>query len=174
MTFILKAKHWQIFPFVALFFFVMLLFPIVFIFNLSIAVILIGITLWLLCYVGYLLLVGLATFKVTKQKKGLDYAFFLVGTIYSLLYSILFGLVLSGLTVDLGLRIDFTIILPFHLLAMAANFNALRFSAKTLVFAEKQAKPLISEYILEFILFWFIPIGIWFLQPRLNKLGAAA
>ncbi len=44
------------------------------------------------------------------------------------------------------------------------------FTAKVIVSAERQAKAKFTDYIAEFFLIWLIPIGIWFLQPRINKI----
>jgi hypothetical protein len=37
---------------------------------------------------------------------------------------------------------------------------------------ELQREALAGDYIVDFILFWFFIVGIWFLQPRINKIFA--
>jgi len=47
---------------------------------------------------------------------------------------------------------------------------------KTLNSAEMQKEAHFSDYIGDFFLLWVFPIGVWFIQPRINSLvnGAAA
>jgi len=65
----------------------------------------------------------------------------------------------------------FLIILPLHLLAMFSGIYMLYFSAKTIRSAELKRRASISDYIGEFFLIWFYPIGIWFIQPRINRIA---
>jgi hypothetical protein len=64
------------------------------------------------------------------------------------------------------------VILPFHLLAMYCMFYDLAFVAKTLRMAESQTAASFYDYSGQFFLLWFFPIGIWVLQPRINRLAA--
>lgn len=48
------------------------------------------------------------------------------------------------------------------------------FPARALKSIEKGKKADISEYIGDFFLIIFLPIGIWFLQPRMNKVAEAS
>ena len=61
----------------------------------------------------------------------------------------------------------------FHLSSMAGLFYCLYFTAKALKTVEKNAPVHVSEYVGEFFLLWFYPVGIWMLQPRVNHLFAA-
>jgi hypothetical protein len=61
-------------------------------------------------------------------------------------------------------------LLPLDLICYA---YLVRFPSKTLVIAEEQKLAPFSQYKNEFILAFFYPIGIWFLQPRINDLYAA-
>jgi len=63
-----------------------------------------------------------------------------------------------------------TIMIPLHLFSMFCMFFLIYFSARTLRTAELDRKAGVNDYIGEFFLFWFFPIGIWFIQPRINKL----
>ena len=64
-------------------------------------------------------------------------------------------------------------IVVMHLLATAANFYILGFTAKSLVLAQKQSAVSFFDYAGAFFLMWFFPVGVWFVQPRVNKLGSA-
>lgn len=61
-------------------------------------------------------------------------------------------------------------IVPLHLLAMAAIFYSLGFTAKQLIKLEQQKDVSFVDYSGPFFLLWFFPIGVWFLQPKVNRL----
>jgi len=42
--------------------------------------------------------------------------------------------------------------------------------AKTVKSGELNRRARFSDYIGEFFLLWFWPLGIWFIQPKVNKL----
>jgi hypothetical protein len=64
----------------------------------------------------------------------------------------------------------FFLIVPLHLLSMVCIFYTLYFNAKALKAVEAQREIQFSEYLGEIFMFWFFPIGIWVIQPRLNKI----
>lgn len=66
----------------------------------------------------------------------------------------------------------FLLIIPLHLFSMFCIFYCLYFVAKSLKAVELQRKVSSGDYIGEFFIIWFFPIGIWFIQPRVNKLFA--
>jgi hypothetical protein len=61
-------------------------------------------------------------------------------------------------------------IIPLHLFSTFCMFYNLYFVAKTLKTVELQREAYFSDFVLEFFLVWFFPIGVWILQPRVNKL----
>lgn len=61
-------------------------------------------------------------------------------------------------------------LIPLHLLSMLGIFYGLLFTAKSLVTLHRSENVGFFEYSGAFFLFWFFPIGIWFLQPRVNQL----
>ena len=63
------------------------------------------------------------------------------------------------------------LIFPLHLVAMFGMFYALIFCAKSLVMAERQQRVSFGDYVLPLFLIWFYPVGVWFIQPRLNSIG---
>ena len=64
----------------------------------------------------------------------------------------------------------FFLILPMHLFSMFCIFYCIYFVSKTIRTAELQRNVTFSDYAGEFFLIWFYPIGIWVLQPRINRL----
>jgi hypothetical protein len=65
-------------------------------------------------------------------------------------------------------------IVPIHLFSMFCIFYCIWFVAKSLKAVELQRRVSFSDYIGEFFLFWFFVVGVWLLQPRINKMFANA
>lgn len=84
--------------------------------------------------------------------------------IYALLYMGYFGIVFGSLTMP-----QVYIFIP-HLLAMAAIFYSLGFTAKQLTKLEQGKNVSFFSYSGPFFLFWFFPLGVWFVQPKVNEL----
>jgi hypothetical protein len=67
----------------------------------------------------------------------------------------------------------FALIIPVHLFSMFCLFYCLYFIAKALKTVEWQKPVTFGDYAGEFFLLWFFPVGVWILQPRINRLFAA-
>ncbi|MBS4064089.1 MAG: hypothetical protein KGZ74_05990 [Chitinophagaceae bacterium] len=63
-----------------------------------------------------------------------------------------------------------SIIVPMHLLSTICTFYCLYFISKTLKIVELRRSVTFNDYVGEFFLLWFFPIGIWFIQPRINRI----
>jgi len=63
-------------------------------------------------------------------------------------------------------------VFPLHLLAMFCLVYSLYFVSKSLVSAERGEPVSFSNYAGALFLIWFFPIGIWIVQPRVNRLYA--
>jgi hypothetical protein len=63
--------------------------------------------------------------------------------------------------------------MPLHLSAMGATCYSMIYAAKTLKSAELKRTATVSDYLGDFFLIWFFPIGIWILQSRIHKLVQA-
>lgn len=85
--------------------------------------------------------------------------------VYALLNNLEF---LASASYSLGI---IGIIFPAHLFSMFCVFYGMYFAAKTIKTAELQEKPSKESYIGEFFLIWFYPIGVWLLQPKINKIN---
>lgn len=64
----------------------------------------------------------------------------------------------------------FLVIIPLHLFSIFCIFYCMYFIAKALKSLELQRTKSFSDFALEFVLIWMFPIGIWIIQPRLNKI----
>ncbi|WP_339865898.1 hypothetical protein [uncultured Algoriphagus sp.] len=69
---------------------------------------------------------------------------------------------------QLGLVLS--IIIPLHLFSMFCIFYSLYFVTKTFKTVELQREVDFSDFAGEFFMIWFYPIGIWMVQPRINKM----
>ena len=59
-------------------------------------------------------------------------------------------------------------IIPIHLIAFVFVLTCLAANAKLIVNAETQKENSFIDSLGTFLLLWFYPIGIWFVQPRIN------
>lgn len=66
------------------------------------------------------------------------------------------------------------IILALHLFVMFCIMYSMYFTAKTIKLAQLKREVTFGDFVGEFFLFWCVPVGIWFLQPQINKLVAEA
>jgi hypothetical protein len=64
----------------------------------------------------------------------------------------------------------FGIMVPLHLFTMLCIFYSFYFIAKCLKAVELQRNVAFSDFVAEFFLLWFYFVGVWIIQPRINKL----
>ena len=95
---------------------------------------------------------------------------FKVATIYPAFYAILFELLFFTQINNPSLNWIPLLICPFHLLALFSILYSFYFISKNLVLAEKDAKVKMEEIIGPFLALLFFPVGVWFIQPRINIL----
>ena len=62
------------------------------------------------------------------------------------------------------------IILPLHIFSLFCIFYSLYFVAKTIKTVELQREVKFPDFAGEFFMIWFYPIGIWIVQPKINKM----
>ncbi|MGH1363194.1 MAG: hypothetical protein ACRBF0_06525 [Calditrichia bacterium] len=68
------------------------------------------------------------------------------------------------------LKIAFTFISTFHIISIICIIFCFYFAAKTIKLAELQRDVTFGDFVGEFFMIWFFYIGVWVLQPKLNKL----
>ena len=102
---------------------------------------------------------------------------FFFPVIYAVLLSIIILIAMPGIldgSSDFQYGIPgavFTIVFVLHLFAMYCIFYCMYFLAKALITVETQNKNIeTGNYIGYFFAFWFLPIGIWFIQPKVREL----
>jgi hypothetical protein len=96
--------------------------------------------------------------------------FLLIPSIYILLLSIFLRPYFQT-TDDSANDGAMALLVPVHLFAMFCIFYCMYFNAKALKAVEWQRNVTFSDFAGEFFLIWFFPIGIWIIQPRLNKIA---
>lgn len=64
----------------------------------------------------------------------------------------------------------FPYLLPFHFFVIFCMLYTLYFAAKTIKTVELQREVRFGDFTGEFFLIWFYFIGVWILQPKVNKM----
>ena len=120
-------------------------------------------------YFSWSLLVGHGLYQLSPKKVDLNYNLFIFnGFVWITAYVIVMtisdgqGMTFNGLAVLPGFYVCYAIL------------HYLMFPARILKSIEKDGKADIGECIGDFFLILILPIGIWFLQPRINKVTADA
>jgi hypothetical protein len=107
-----------------------------------------------------------ATMNLTKFK-----TFLFIPVVYMLFLSVfMFGMFSNISAGGQPNPAIFALIVPLHLFSMFCIFYCLYFNAKALKTAEWQRPVTFSDFAGEFFLIWLFPIGVWIIQPRINKL----
>lgn len=109
------------------------------------------------------------TMKVKKFK-----FFFFFPIVYILIFLsfffFMFGSAMTGTEPDGFMIYGFFIIFPVHLFAMFCMFYTIYFAAKTIKTIEIMMPAKFGDFAGEFFMLWFYPIGVWIIQPRVNKI----
>ncbi|MFK8009771.1 MAG: hypothetical protein AB8H03_25680 [Saprospiraceae bacterium] len=96
--------------------------------------------------------------------------FFFIPLIYISLISVLIFSMMAMILGVFASTSSIFLILIIHLFSMFCIFYVLYFVAKTYKTVELQREVNFSDFIGEFFMLWFFPIGVWFLQPKINKM----
>jgi hypothetical protein len=119
----------------------------------------------MLCVLGWEWSLGSFLSRATHPLLSMKTRFFHFAVAYPAVYCIFFlAFFMSPDTRFFG------IIIPFHLFAMYCLFYVLYFVSKSLVLAETSKPVSFYDYAGPFFLIWVFPVGIWIIQPRINRL----
>jgi hypothetical protein len=177
----LTATHWQLFS-------VLVIFPIVFqIFFLAITfivsppvIIYLSISIFLFVYLflvlAWFFTLGTSLHSKLPQEANMNLVRFKIFLFIPVAYVLLIVLFAAQQSMPNNLNPHmpigtFAVFVPLHLFSIFCMLYCLYFISKALKIVELQ-KPVTSfnDFAGEFFLLWFFPIGIWYLQPRINKL----
>jgi hypothetical protein len=125
--------------------------------------------LFMFCFLFWFWAMGTFLDSILQPGQRLGMRIFRLALIYPAVYLPIFMAFFLSLSVNPWL---FAVIFPLHVLAMSSMFYLLYFVSKSLVLAEKGKASSFYDYAGPFFLLWFFPIGIWFTQPRINRLYA--
>lgn len=121
---------------------------------------------------GWIYVLGINLFKKMPSSLSSGLTKFRIAicipAMYILLISIFMSLTLP--TANPPQLSILALIIPLHLISMACILYCLYFVAKALKTAEWQQPVSFSDYLGEFFLLGFFPVGVWLIQPRINKL----
>jgi hypothetical protein len=182
----LRAKHWHIFTitFALPFILQMLLVPLVIVGDnpmivlrvmpVTMAILIVGFFGWI-----WSIGTGLQSKVPADAKMNVNRfrLFFFIPLVYLVLFLLFIafgtqGLIESGQEPDPGrIALIIGIILPIHFFVVFCMFYCLYFVSKTYKTVELQREVSFSDFAGEFFLFWFYPIGVWILQPKINKMS---
>ncbi|AUC81381.1 hypothetical protein [Lacinutrix sp. Bg11-31] len=161
MNWILKAKHWQIF---------LLLFPFIILTSIDFQgdlgnlywINLIGFSAILI----WLFLLTKELIKMVPKQYGLKINLYYINAI---LFSVVY---FSAMYLNDGNDVNFSgIYALFGFYLFYAFLQSFGFAGRIIKSMELNRKSKKRESIGYFFLFVFLPIGIWFLQPKINKLN---
>lgn len=186
MEWFLKARHWQIFLFIFIIPLGLLISGLVltkYYFNPGILFFLYPLSIVFGQVTTYLWMWMVGS-TLHKKNPGLRKPDIFIFRLFILVPLILAALVLAfwlyGATVfSLGsfsiadiLYASLMVILPLQFLVIISMFYCFLFVAKIIKMVDESRVVVFDEYFTEFIFVIFLPLGIWFLQPRVNKLNA--
>ena len=176
MKFFLTLKHWQFFVFACVLPFFIDLTSFI---NYSIGAIYVFplmMILFVFFFFGWFYAVGTNLYPKLPAKAKMSLTRFKIFLFFPVFYILAISVFLvvsmipystSGGPIEPWI---FLLILPLHLFSMFCIFYCLYFIAKALKSVETQVSATFSDYLGDFFLIWFFPIGIWVIQPRINKL----
>ncbi|MBB4035222.1 hypothetical protein GGR21_001111 [Dysgonomonas hofstadii] len=192
MKFLLKIKHWQLFCMLYIMPFIIYICLIVYsvianintdaIFITIPVIFLVYFILYILFYFGWYYALGTNLYKKLPENVNMSIhkfkIFLFIPTIYISSIFILLSIMFYNINniqemneMMLGIfPIIFLIVLPLHLFSMFCVFYCMYFISKALKSIEINNTAITEDYIGYFLMFWFIIIGIWFIQPKINRI----
>lgn len=186
MNIFLKAKHWQLFlfnfaiPFVLYFVAIIIMIGIAvtqninspeFGFRMIPFFILIGLISAAVRYL-WTWSAGIQLNKRLPRELQMNSIFFKICFFYPFVYfpTILLVIMIMIHPGSDFLHFAFILFVPFHLFAIFCSFYCMYFVARVIKTTEYQRYTTVSDYIAEIFMIWFYFVGIWFLQPKINKM----
>lgn len=127
-------------------------------------------------FLSWLWGIGAGLQHMIPKNLRLPTTLFRIAVLIPVIYLITMGIIAGSMmspnkeNLVLGHAGLFILLILFHLAAVFGMFYAIYFAAKTLRTTELQRPVTILDFAGDFFFIWFYPIGIWIIQPRLNKL----
>lgn len=173
-SFLLRAKHWQLFLSLAA--------PLVTMQILGLSFMSISVSSWhelaardyivmaiweltALCVLAWLGSIGLFLRSIERPELRMRARFFCISIAMATLY---FVIVIPSQVCKASVLA--TVAVPLGPLWLVGMLYIIYFVSKNLVMAERGSPVSFDQYIGWFFLLWFFPIGIWIIQPKVNRL----
>lgn len=162
MNFLLTLKHWQLFL-------AIIIFPVIFPWDIITHEIDLGSFAFAFLAVAWFYTITTHFHKKLPADVTMDLTRYKIFTIVPFVYIMM--LFISTPTMSINSDSDaFIWVLPIHLFSVYCIFYCLYFTAKTIKSVELQRPVVFGDFAGEFFLLWFFPIGIWIIQPKINRL----
>jgi cation transport ATPase len=110
---------------------------------------------------------GTVKMTLTKFKWFLFISFAGMSLLYLFSYSVYFKLISNEIVLNFGIT---AAIITLYLFSLFCFFYCIYFIAKSFQAVELQQPVTFSDYLWMFFLIVFFPIGVWLIQPRINKI----
>lgn len=178
----LKAKHWQLFILMVGVPFLFQIVTIVYVIItdnplFALSTFPIFMLLFMGIFFGWFWSIGVGLHKFLPEHHNLKLnkfkIFFFIPLVYIIFLMVgmmYFGVFNDFLPPEDKILISLVFIVPLHLFSMFCLLYMLYFCAKTIKSVEMNREVNFSDYAGEFFLLWFYIIGVWILQPKINKI----
>ena len=123
--------------------------------------------LFMFCFVAWFWSMGSFLNSIGEPTFRLRVGFFRFALLYPTVYMFIFFALFSS-----SRPAVLAFLLPLHFFAMFCLFYDLYFVSKSLALVETGKLVSFSDYAGSFFLLWIFPLGVWFIQPRINRLYA--
>lgn len=123
--------------------------------------------LYMACFMAWFWAIGTFSGDAAKAELKMDRTFFRLAIGYPPVYTLWFFFTALGPDSP-----PIFVIVPLHLFCMFCLLYDMHFASKSLAIAEMGRQVNFYDYAAAFFLLWFYPIGIWIVQPRVNRLFA--
>lgn len=180
MNFFLKARAWEVFMVIVVLPFILQSSLLAFLFSsieknseLTFRIISMIVLVIMAIYLFWFWCLGVGLNKYVPEEIRPKVKLFKFGITYSTVYTIFISVLIIFFGTSRGGSGYIVVIYFFHLVAVYFMYYALYFISKNLVTSEQQKTVKFSSFSGPFFLLWFFPIGIWFIQPRINKMYSA-
>lgn len=108
--------------------------------------------------------------KVTRFKILFMIPIFYVVLILFFIITAQLGLYNNPASIMLQRGAVMILLITMHFFSLFCIFYSMYFAARTIKTAELQKYVTFSDFAIEFFLIWFYPVGIWIIQPKINKM----
>lgn len=126
---------------------------------------------------GWYYAVGTNLYKKLPETATINLKLFKIFLFIPVVYVLLFSMFIQGMLgngeiskIGHPTPTFFAIFIPLNLFLIFCFFYCIYFIGKALKIVECQKNMTFNDCIVEILLIWIFPIGVWVIQPRINKL----